>query len=203
MAGERHGMCESALTVIQVFPFPVAWGGAASRYLRDCHVVWSQCSYFLAANTVISFLPCLSSDVAAWCGFDDAQNHVACVIHTTCKSTQATNGLYIVSRPAFSICFAYFFNYRFLFLFKTTLFAKFEVCIAAWFSIPFFCGMTRSDDTQKNEIRCLFAYQALTCSLCMLGLSGMKNQTNVRRRMQWFIACVESEGVYFVACLVA
>jgi hypothetical protein len=97
-------------------------------------VVWLQCSCFLAAITFISVLPCLSVDVAGHCAFDDAQNHIACDIHTACNSRQVTYIIYIVCRPAIPICFAYFCNYRFRFLFKMTLFARFEVCIAVWLS---------------------------------------------------------------------
>jgi len=90
-------------------------------------------------------LPCLSVDLAVQCAFDDAQNHFACDIHTACSS-QVTNRLYIVlvCLAAIPICFAYFFNYRFHFLFKMTVFARFEVCIAVWLSIPFFSGLTQS-----------------------------------------------------------
>jgi hypothetical protein len=106
-------------------------------------VVRLQCSCFLAAMTFISFPPCLSVDIAVQCAFDDAQNHIACDMRTACNSRQATNRLHIVCRPAIPICFAYFSNYRLRFLFQMTLFARFEVCIAVWLSIPFFSGLTQ------------------------------------------------------------
>ena len=107
-------------------------------------MVWLQCSCFLAAISVYQFsaLP-VCVDVAVQCAFDDAQNHIAGDIHTQCNSRQVTNRLYIVRRPAIPIYFAYFFNYGFRFLFKMTVFAWCEVCIAVWLSILFFSGLTQ------------------------------------------------------------
>lgn len=159
-----------------------------------------QWSCFLVAVTFISFLlPWLCS------ASDDAQNHYACDIHTACGSTQVTDSN--VCRAAVPICLACFFNYSFHFLFKMTVFARFEVCIAVLLSIPFFSGLT-----QRHWVKGFLLTRrhprhvclpSLNFSLCVLGLSAMNSQIYVRRRRQKLIACVESEGLYCVSCIVA